>query len=588
MTELDALENEINDLLSSETASVADLRRAMLELDDFMNSPVYQELDIEGRARLQSLRRDLRTRLRALEDEESGELPAAATSMQDFSLPQSAVEQPASQPGSQPEIRQHNPVAEEMMEDAEKYFYSGRYSEAMKLFDRILQIEPNWERARQHRSESENYLRTGYIPSVALPAEAASAFGKAQSAARVGRYQDALNLLNKAQAILREMGIPRWQDGLEFEQKLQESLDAENVYLEGVSLFEQGRLDEAIEKVETASRATGLPKYADRAQEYRRVKEGTRNIVEVLNSATTEPKAIAQVKAELDNLTAEYGDNPALSRLRSRFEEAIPRIVGPLKEQARALKTQAERSRTLEGALYLARQAKSQLEQIRNLEGVDESLDRLQFDLDKLIRDVQKYEDELQAANVAYESNPSWPAEAMKLSADVRRRYPSDPGVVDLNRSLARYRTIRTSIRVAGAVVILILVGVVGLLVTNRVRAYMISLTPTATPTPTATATATPTATATATMTPTPTATFTPTMTPTPLAGMTTRLVWARTDCYEGFPAVGRIPEGGTVRFLPDDRRFDDFNRECVLIEFREEDRSIIGWILLADVIGVR
>jgi tetratricopeptide (TPR) repeat protein len=587
MSDPHTLENDINQLLSQSSPALSDVRRALLDLDDFLDSSDYQSLSIDERASLQSLRKDLRNRLRELEDQP--DLPA------DTSIPVKPESAPDSN-GSPtvprnaqplPEMRQHNPIAEEMMEEAERLFYSGRYAEAMKLFDRILQIEPNWERAKQHRSESENYLRTGYIPSVALPAEAASAFGKAQSAARVGRYSDALALLGRAQSVLREMGIPRWQDGLEFEQKLQESLDAENVYLEGIYSFEQGRIDEAIDKIETASRATGLPKYGDKAQELRRVKEVLRGIVEVLNSATIEPKVIAQVKTELDNLVAEYGDNPALTRLRGRFEEAIPRIVGPLKEQARALKTQAERSRTLEGASYLAKQAKTQLEQIRNLEGVDESLDRLQHDLDKLIREVQKYEDELQAANTAYDSNPGWPAEASKLSADVRRRYPNDPGVVDLNRSLSGYRTKLTAVRAAGGLVMIILVALLGWFASGRVQAYMLSLTPTATPTATATGTPTPTATATATVTPTVTPTETPTMTPTPLAGRALRPVWVRTDCYEGHAAVGRIPQDGVIRFLPSERRFDDFNRECVLVEYRE-DRSIIGWVLLSDFVGVR
>ena len=51
---------------------------------------------------------------------------------------------------------------------------------------------------------------------------------------------------------------------------------------------------------------------------------------------------------------------------------------------------------------------------------------------------------------------------------------------------------------------------------------------------------------------------------------------------------MGSIPEGGSVRFLPSERRFDDFNRECVLIEYREQGRSIIGWVLIADIVGVR
>jgi hypothetical protein len=53
--------------------------------------------------------------------------------------------------------------------------------------------------------------------------------------------------------------------------------------------------------------------------------------------------------------------------------------VAPLQEQARALKAQVERATTLDEALYLARQARSQLDrQIRNLAALDENLDRLQ------------------------------------------------------------------------------------------------------------------------------------------------------------------------------------------------------------------
>ena len=127
------------------------------------------------------------------------------------------------------------------MEMAEKLFYSGRYAEAVQIFDRILQVEPNWERARQHRTEAENYLRTGYIPVVALPADAASAYGKAQSAARVGRFADALALLENAQNALHELGIQRWQEGQDFAQKLQENIDAEKAFEEGLHSFPAGK-----------------------------------------------------------------------------------------------------------------------------------------------------------------------------------------------------------------------------------------------------------------------------------------------------------------------------------------------------------
>jgi hypothetical protein len=91
-------------------------------------------------------------------------------------------------------------------------------------------------------------------------------------------------------------------------------------------------------------------------------------------------------------------------------------------------------------------------------------------------------------------------------------------------------------------------------------------------------------------LTPTPTATLTPTAThtplptPTPIAGVALREVWARSGCYEGFNAISRIPQGGLLRFLPSERRFDQFNRECVLVEYQGPDKSVIGWVLIMDV----
>ena len=270
MTRFEMLDDKLAQLQDQEVKDLVELRKMMLEIEEFIDSADYQSLSLEDRNRLQGARKDLRERIRQQEGQEEGEGAAA----------EPASPAPDSQPGKPPsmdghaaepaaEVKKHDPLAEQQMEAAEKLFYSGRYAEAINLFDRVLQLEPNWERAKQHRSESENYLRTGYIPAVALPAEAASAYGKAQSAARVGRYSDALALLEKAQATLRELGIQRWQEGQEFAQKLQENIDAETVYEEGLEFFKQGQFDEAIERVETASRATGLPKYVDRAQDFR-------------------------------------------------------------------------------------------------------------------------------------------------------------------------------------------------------------------------------------------------------------------------------------------------------------------------------
>lgn len=582
MSFLEKLDNDLSELFNQDAPPVVELREALLDIEEFIASPAYQELSMEERERLHDLRKKLKTRLRS-----QGENDKLSPSESSHVSSQPSDEVSISGDHSvalKQETRERDPMAEGYMEDAEKLFYGGRYAEAIKLFDRVLQLEPAWERARQHRAESENYLRTGYIPPVALPAEAASAFGKAQSAARVGRYNDAMSLLSKAQSVLRDLGIQRWQEGLEFETKLQENIDAEHAYLEGLNLFKQGDIDDAIERVETASRTTGLPKYAEKAQQYRHVKETIRGIHETLSALNIEPKMVAQAKADLDTLTAEHGDNPTLQRLRTRLEGVIPRAVTPLKDQSRSLKAQAERAATLEETLFLARQAKAQLDQIRNLEGMDESLDRLGSEINRLIQEVERYEDELAQANTYFENNKRWPSRAARISQEVRQRYPSDPDVVRLNRSLRPYFATSNLLKVGGVIVILIILGGFGWWAVNRFSAYLDTLTPTATPTLTATATPTSTSTTTPTSTITPTYTPTFTATPTPTVGIALRDIWARSSCYESYGAIGRIKAGGTLAFLPAERRFDQFNRECILVEYQEEGKSVIGWVLILDV----
>ncbi len=581
--QIDLIEKQYQELQDSPSASVVDLRHLLLDIEELVSSPDYQNLALDQKNRLQVARKELMRRIQEGENGATAPVEETNGQAQESATQPGAISEPAN---ARPEPeREHNPAAESQMEMAEKLFYSGRYAEAVQIFDRILQVEPNWERARQHRTEAENYLRTGYIPVVALPADAASAFGKAQSAARVGRFADALALLESAQNSLHELGIQRWQEGQDFAQKLQENIDAEKAFEEGLVLFQQGNIDDAIERIQAAVGATGMPKYSERAQSLRKVKDSLRTIYDTLNQAELDPQAASKAKANLDALVVEYGDNPAFDRLIERFKAITPRVVEPLKEQTRTLMNQAEHATTLEEGLYLNKQARQSLAQIRNLEGVDESLDRLQSEIERQQRMYQKFDNDLKAANQAYEKNPAWPAEAARLSAEVVKRFPIDPGVKELKRKLRTYR-----LKVFGILAGLVLVGILilaglGAWGNNKYHAYMLAQTPTLTLTATPTATFTPSPTQTATQTPTPLPTLTPTLTPTPISAFTQRDVFARNGCYEKFTAIGKIPSGSTVRFLPTERRFDEFNRECVLVEYLTTDGGAIdGWVLTLDV----
>jgi hypothetical protein len=401
----------------------------------------------------------------------------------------------------------------------------------------------------------------------------------------VGRFADALALLESAQDSLRQLGIQRWQEGQDFAQKLQENIDAEKAFEEGLNLFRLGNIDEAIERIQAAVGATGMPKYSERAQSFRKIKDNLRSIYDSLNQAELDPQAASKAKANLDALVIEFGENPAFERLIERFKAITPRVVEPLKEQTRTLMNQAEHAATLEEGLYLSKLARQSLAQIRNLEGVDESLDRLQTEIERQQRTYQKFDNDLQAANQAYEKNPAWPAEAARLSAEVVKRFPIDPGVKELKRKLRNFQW-----KVLGIKAGLVLVGILVLIALgawgrSRYQAFLLAQTPTLTSTATATATQTPSPTYTSTVTPTSQPTLTPTLTPSPIVAFTQREVFARNGCYEKFTAIGKIPSGGTVRFLPTERRFDEFNRECVLVEYlTESGGALTGWVLTLDV----
>ncbi|HEY3345862.1 MAG TPA: hypothetical protein VGJ97_13090 [Anaerolineaceae bacterium] len=579
MTDIQSTLDQAAALIGQDTPAPTEIRSRMVELDDLMHSSEYQALSADEKARLQTAYKDLRDCLRTRESKISIPSSPAGDPGYATSLPDQAA---SARRAAQAETREHNPYAEQQMEEAEKLFYGGRYAEAIKLYDQVIQIEPAWERAKQHRNESEGYLRTGYIPSVALPADAASAFGKAQSAARLGRYQDAMALLTRAQNTLREMGIQRWQEGQEFEQKLQQYIDAESVYGEGLQYFNQGNVDEGIDRIETAAQATGLPKYNDKAQELRRAKAAMQAIAEALNSVSSDPKAIAEVKTGLDGLYLQYGDNPAFFKLKERLDKITPRVIEPLKDQARMLKTQADQAQTIDAALSKARQAKQILDQARALGPNDDGMTALASELDKIFRDTQRYQDNLTEANTVYNTNRSWPSAADRISRDVRARYPNDPGVIELNRSLSGYHNSLLGIKAGGVIIGIILIGLLVWFGIGKFNAYVVSLTPTATATATLPPTLTPMP-PTATNTPRPSAT--PSLTPTPLMGAVARQVWVRKGCYENFEALGKIPAGSSVRFLDNPRSFDPIGRECLLVQFSPANQpSLIGWILIADL----
>ena len=484
----------------------------------------------------------------------------------------------------------HDPEAEEIMNSAEEAFYAGNYQKAIPLFEKVLQIEPGWSRAQEHHDEAEEFLRTGNIPSVALPPDAGKAYGKAQSAARVFRYQTALDYLDEAFDSLKESGINRWREGEELRQDLENQMQAHEVYQEGLSLLDQGDIQAGLSKIQTAASAVALPEYVDKASDIREDLSTINEIADTVNlSGNIPPKKLADSRSELDRLSVKYGEIPQISRLRNRMEIVLPAVTASVIENVQRLKRQGEAANTLKAAREAYAQAGEQIDVLQSLQPNHPQSQSLRSSIKDSLQEIETLEDSLQRANQSLNSeNRFFPRNAHSISKAVRTRFPEDPEVLELKHRLRWYPITLYGGGAIIAIIILIALWFGGRGIAGLVRQRQLALTPS--PTATGTITPTPTITPTATVTPTatpersPTPIYSPTATPV-VTGTVLRTLFAREGCYESYRAVGRIPEGGVVTLIAiPNRVFDNLNRECVLVEYRTEDRTIIGYVPLVDM----
>lgn len=487
----------------------------------------------------------------------------------------------------------HDPEAERMMDEAEEAFYKGNYQVAIPLYEKVIQMEPGWTRAQEHHSEAEEYLRSGNIPSVALPPEAGKAYGKAQSAARVFRYKVALDYLDEAFDHLQEAGIKRWREGEELRHDLENQMQAYDVYKEGLNLLSQGELVSALGKIQTAASAVAIPEYIDKANEVRQDIGLLNDVSDTVSlSGKIPPAKLADARTKLERIRMKYGEVSQLSRLRNRLDLLIPATIQNLLENTQRLKLEAAEAPTATLARQKVDAARENLDLLRQLDAYDSQSLLLENEISTLETEIHANEDAMTRAEEAMKTgNKYFALDALKISAKPRKRFPQDPKVLELKRGFLPTYIIGGLTALVALIVIGLLISVAFRGISNAVYERNLARTPTITPTPTITLT--PTITPTATITPTPTPDYSPTptytVTPTPIVVVQTLTeVWARSDCYDSFRSTGRIPVGTTLNLLPmAERRFDTFNRECILVEFRTGDFAIIGYVLMADVTTV-
>jgi len=600
--------DQANNILNQANPSDEELLQAENALSTYLEAlatrRIVDEVDLEDVDEANRLLRELR-RERSRRVASSPEAPRPASTTKS-TPPESPAENSPSRPtptrspdlgdeDSSDPLRKffqssHDPEAERLMDEAEEAFYKGNYQAAISLYEKVLQLEPGWTRAEEHHAEAEEYLRSGNIPSVALPPEAGKAYGKAQSAARVFRYKVALDYLDEAFEHLEEAGIKRWREGEELRHDLENQMQAYDVYKEGLNLLAQGELVAALGKIQTAASAVAIPEYIDKAAEVKGDIAMLDEVSDIVSmSGKIPPNKLAEAKSKLERLRMKYGSLAQIGRLQNRLDLLIPAATQNLLDNTQRLKEEAASAPTLAIALQKIASARENLDLLRQLDAYDAQSLALENEISTLETEINNAQDEIERAKEALETGSRFFAlDAYRISRNVRKRFPNDPQVLALKRGL----TPTYFVAGGGSIIIIILLGFLISFAARNISASIyarnLARTPTVTYTPTVTLTPTVTPTPTKTLTPTPDYSPTPTRTatPTPIVTVVTlRDVYARSDCYAGYKSTGLIPQGTTLTLLPmAERRFDEFNRECVLVEFRGSDFAIIGYVLMADV----
>lgn len=487
-------------------------------------------------------------------------------------------------------ISSHDPEAEALMDSAEEAFYAGNYQKAIPLFEKVLGIEPAWTRALEHREEAEEFLRSGNIPSVALPPDAGKAYGKAQSAARVFRYQVALEYLDEAFSVLKESGVNRWREGEDLRQDLENQIQAHEVFQEGMKFLDQGDLQNGLSKIQTAASAVALPEYVEKAAEIRNDLSSIEEIGDALNMGVATPSdKLAEARQKLDGLIIKYGKIPQANRLQKRIEILLPTVVASLVENIEEQIHQGSTAESLKIAKKAYIEADQALKNLRNLQPLHPSLKHLTAQVQETLSQLDVFEESLISAHQMIKvENRFYPKTAFQITKAVRAKFPHDLEVLELNRHLSWYYITFYGGIIIGVIILLALLWFGSKGVVGAVRQRQLALTPS--PTITASITPTSTITLTPTITPTPEPTFTETpfltQTPTPIVtGSALRDLFARQGCYEGYRSTGFIPKGAmmTLLALPE-RVFDNYNRECVLVEYRIGETNVLGYVLMMDL----
>ena len=460
------------------------------------------------------------------------------------------------------------PDVDEALSELTQAYYAGDYQQTVDLANRVLAQQPGNPTALEYRQKAEDNLIRGVVPDHRIPFEARVAYNRANSLVRAGNYDEAERLYRDARDAAERAGILSWKDAEQALLEIQDLALARELLNEGDRLMETDNWTEALRKYEGALRVVANdPQAEERIDILRRVQQDADQAGAQLSMLSgTLPEQAQQLQNVLSIIARARQRLPNSQRLAQLLESANQRlnaIKTQLYDQAKAGLVRANNANSLEERLLLFNEAMGLMDLAVKLDPGDTDLSDQLMGTRTRVSDMerargvierasaliaQNFENELTQARsmltglTEYAQDPRYRTVVSDLLSRYLERVEDalEEGDLDAAQSwleathdepfniLGRRAEVqrlenalrgqRSSkrLRLATIAGIIIILGGIGVALSQPVWVPLMFPPPTATPTVTPTASDTPTPSDTPTSTDTPTATNTATETPTP------------------------------------------------------------------------
>lgn len=631
--QIEQLIEKYGKLSAQVTPNITDLKNSFEEIKELTSSKEFKSGVQDG-----TIDFDLASKLKRLQDSLREKLDELSFNQNNASGDSAQKEPPQDNGKSETTagstFHDHNTTAKKLMDEADDAYWKGKWKEAYDLYEQVLQIEPDWPRAKDYSQKARyNYDNKVGIPKAAIPDTVKFAFARAESALSRWELENAKTFVVNAQSAANGLGLGKWDELDELAFRVENYIDINNSFqaaialpesqideaiekveaayeqsrrtlysqkLEelkqkkarisfdnGVKLFVLGRLPEAIMKIEEAvNQQSGNSVYVDVYNDFTRFKETQQEIRQFFDTQKIVASSFIELEKKfqfLEAVLAKYPDaaknHPGIRDLQLRFDAQRPLIISEIKSTLLALQKRFDSATKIDDAEMAHSEAADLLDLYARL-GADasdvrrstERKESRQLELEKITSDLDTL------ALKANQKKRFTSSDEAERAGELLERFSNDPDVKKLQKPLDAHesqRKFRTGGIILGAIIAL---SIFSYFVLNQWQQYVVSLTPTAT------MTLTPSPTFTVTPSLTPTITPPPSATPLPPKLRILRDLYARTGCYERYRLIGRLPEGAIVTLLPSERKVDDLRRECVLVEYSSSGESIVGWVLLIDL----